>query len=105
MDGRTTLAGSSPRRPERPRTRHRDRQAEFAGVHHSDRWISSRLLRLLRFDTTVNAHSIAVKALTGKVILSGAVTSSAERSVAETLARRLPGVTEVDSRLIIERPR
>ena len=83
----------------------RDRQAEFACVHHSDRWISSRLLRLLRFDTTVNAHSIEVEALEGKVILSGTVTSSAERSVAETLAGRVPGVTAVDSRLIIERPR
>ena len=82
----------------------RDRQAEFACVHHSDRWISSRLLRLLRFDPTVNAHSIEVEAVAGKVILSGTVTSSAERSVAETLAGRVPGVAAVDSRLIIESP-
>jgi osmotically-inducible protein OsmY len=61
-------------------------------------------LRLLRFDTTVNAHSIEVEALEGKVILSGTVTSSAERGVAEALAERVPGVTAVDSRLIIERP-
>jgi len=83
----------------------RGRQAELAGVHHSDRWISRRLLRLLRFNTTVNAHSIEVESLEGKVILSGAVTSSAERSVAESLAGRVPGVTAVDSRLIIDRPR
>jgi osmotically-inducible protein OsmY len=83
----------------------RDRHAELARVHHSDSWIGSRLLRLLRFDTTVNAHSLEIEALEGKVILSGTVTSSAERSVAETLARRVPGVTAVDSRLIIERPR
>ena len=82
----------------------RDRQAKLAGVHRPDNWISSRLSRLLRFDTTVNAHSIEVQALEGKVILSGTVTSSAERSVAETLAERVPGVTAVDSRLIIERP-
>jgi osmotically-inducible protein OsmY len=82
----------------------RDRQAEFAGVHHSDSWISSRLLRLLSFDTTVNAHSIEVEALEGKVILSGTVTSSAERSVAEALAERVPGVAAVNSRLIIEGP-
>ena len=83
----------------------RDRQAEFASVHHSDRWIGSRVLRLLRFDTTVNAHSIEVESLEGKVILSGTVTSSAERRVAETLAGRVPGVAAVDSRLIIEGPR
>ena len=83
----------------------RDHHAELAGARRSDRWISSRLLRLLRFDTTVNAHSIEVETLEGKVTLSGTVTSSAERSVAETLAGRVPGVTAVDSRLIIERPR
>ena len=82
----------------------RERQAKVAGVHHPDSWISSRLLRLLRFDTTVNSHSIEVEALEGKVILSGTVTSSAERGVAEALAERVPGVTAVDSRLIIERP-
>ena len=82
----------------------RDRQAKLADVQRSDNWISSRLSRLLRFDTTVNAHSIEVQALEGKVILSGTVTSSAERSVAESLAERVPGVTAVDSRLIIERP-
>ena len=42
--------------------------------------------------------------MAGKVILSGTVTSSAERSVAESLAERVPGVAAVDSRLIIERP-
>jgi osmotically-inducible protein OsmY len=83
----------------------RDRQAELTRAQHSDAWIGSRVLRLLRFDTTVNAHSIEVETLEGKVILSGTVTSSAERNVAETLAGRVPGVTAVDSRLIIERPR
>jgi osmotically-inducible protein OsmY len=83
----------------------RDRQAELARVHRSDSWISSRLRRLLRFDTTVNAHSIEIEALEGKVFLSGTVTSSAERSVAETLSGRVLSVTAVDSRLIIERPR
>ncbi len=55
-------------------------------------------------DIAVAAPSIEVQALEGKVILSGTVTSSAERSVADTLAERVPGVTAVDSRLIIERP-
>jgi len=82
----------------------RDREAGLAQVHRSDRWISSRLRRLLRFDTTVNAHNIEVQALGGKVALSGSVASSAERSVAETLAERVPGVTAVDSRLVIQRP-
>jgi osmotically-inducible protein OsmY len=83
----------------------RDRQAALADARHSDRWIASRVRRLLRFDTTVNARSIEVEALEGKVVLSGSVASSAERKVAEDLAGRVPGASEVDSRLIIERPR
>jgi hypothetical protein len=38
------------------------------------------------------------------VILGGTVTSSAERSIAETLAGQVPGDGVVDSRLIIDRP-
>lgn len=83
----------------------REQQAQLAAVERDDSWIASRLRRLLRFDTTVNAHSIEVEAREGTVILSGAVTSSAERKVAESLAADVPGVTDIDSRLIIERPR
>jgi osmotically-inducible protein OsmY len=83
----------------------RERQARVADVEHADAWIASRLRRLLQFDTTVNAHTIEVEARDGTAILSGAVTSSAERNVAEGLATNLPGVREVDSRLVIERPR
>ncbi|MCG6940937.1 MAG: BON domain-containing protein [Thiohalocapsa sp.] len=82
----------------------RDRQAAIAKARHSDAWIANRLRRLLQFNTTVNAHSIEVEARDGTLVLSGTVTSSAERSVAEALAEQVPGVTEVDSQLIIERP-
>jgi osmotically-inducible protein OsmY len=83
----------------------RERQAELADVERADAWISSRLRRLFQFDTTVNAHSIEVEARDGTAILSGAVTSSAERKVAEDLAANVPGVRDLDSRLVIERPR
>jgi osmotically-inducible protein OsmY len=82
-----------------------ERRGEFGGVQRADGWIRRRVLRLLNYDTTVNGHSIEVEVLEGKVMLSGTVTSSAERSVAESLAGRVPGVAAVDSRLIIERPR
>jgi len=83
----------------------RERQAELAAEEHPDAWIASRLRRLLTFDTTVNAHSIEVEVRDGTVILSGSVASSAERKVAEALAADMLGVGDVDSRLIIERPR
>jgi osmotically-inducible protein OsmY len=82
----------------------RERQAAAAATRHPDAWIASRLRRLLQFDTTVNADRIEVDARNGTAVLSGTVTSSAERKVAETLAEQLPGVTGVDSRLIIEEP-
>ncbi len=83
----------------------RETQAAQADVSRPDAWIASRLRRLLAFDTTVNARSIKVEARDGTAILSGAVTSSAERMVAEDLAAQVPGVGAVDSRLIIEHPR
>ncbi|WP_295538578.1 BON domain-containing protein [uncultured Thiohalocapsa sp.] len=83
----------------------RERQAELEQVQRPDAWITRRLRRLLQFDTTVNAHSIEVEAREGTAILSGAVTSSAERKVAEDLASNMPGVRDLDSRLVIERPR
>jgi len=83
----------------------RELQAELERADRPDAWIASRVRRLLQFDTTVNAHSIEVDARDGTAILSGAVTSSAERKVAEDLAATVPGVRDLDSRLVIERPR
>jgi len=83
----------------------RERQAELADVERADAWIGSRLRRLFQFDTTVNAHSIEVEVRDASVMLSGAVASSAERKVAEDLASAMLGVRDIDSRLIIERPR
>ena len=72
-------------------------------MEREDDWISSRLQALLQADTTVNDRAIEIKVREGEVTLSGSVTSSAERSVAETIAGDMPGVRKVDSRLIIER--
>jgi osmotically-inducible protein OsmY len=83
----------------------REQQRAAAEAERSDDWIAARLRRLLRFDTTVNAHSIDVEVRDGRVVLSGSVTSSAERKVAESLAEGVPGVRGIESRLIIDRPR
>jgi osmotically-inducible protein OsmY len=83
----------------------RERQAELDTAERPDAWIASRLRRLLQFDTTVNARRIEVEAREGAVILSGTVTSSTERKVAEDLAANMQGVRKIDSRLIIDSPR
>lgn len=81
----------------------RKQQGRAEQMERDDDWISSRLRALLQSDTTVNDRSIEIKVSEGVVTLSGSVTSAAERSVAEGIAGDIPGVREVDSRLIIER--
>ena len=84
-------------------TGEREQQGRAEQLEREDDWISSRLQALLQADTTVNDRAIEIKVREGEVTLSGSVTSSAERSVAETIAGDMPGVRKVDSRLIIER--
>ncbi|WP_462320514.1 BON domain-containing protein [Halochromatium sp.] len=81
----------------------RERQGRAEQQERADDWIKNRLRALLQSDTTVNDRAIEIKVREGVVTLSGSVTSAAERSVAETIASEIPGVREVDSRLIIER--
>lgn len=81
----------------------REQQGRAEQLTREDGWIMSRLRALLKADTTVNDRAIDIKVQDAVVMLSGSVTSSAERSVAETIAGDVPGVREVDSRLIIER--
>jgi osmotically-inducible protein OsmY len=81
----------------------REEQGRAGQLTRDDAWIKSRLRALLKSDTTVNDRAIEIKVQDAVVMLSGSVTSSAERNVAETIAGDVPGVREVDSRLIIER--
>ncbi|MEA3640755.1 MAG: BON domain-containing protein [Lamprobacter sp.] len=81
----------------------REQQGRAEQLERGDGWISSRLRALLQSDTTVSDRAIEIKVRGSVVTLSGSVTSAAERSVAETIASEIPGVREVDSRLIIER--
>ncbi len=81
----------------------REQEGRAQQLERGDDWIANRLRALLQSDTTVNDRAIEIKVREGVVTLSGSVTSSAERSVAETIAGDMPGVREIDSRLIIER--
>lgn len=56
--------------------------------------------RLYRYDPLrVNFHLIRVEARDGRVILDGVVPSTAMKRMAETLARSIPGVREVQNDL------
>ncbi len=57
--------------------------------------------RLYRYDPLrVNFHLIRVEARDGRVILGGVVPSTAMKRMAETLARSVPGVREVQNDLV-----
>ncbi|WPL18915.1 periplasmic protein [Thiorhodovibrio winogradskyi] len=84
-----------------PKEREAQRRAEAEKVE--DAWIQARLHLLMTSDTRVNARAIDMAVENGQVILSGSVTSVAERNVAESLAKYMPGVQELDSHLVIER--
>lgn len=59
--------------------------------------------RLYRYDPLrVNFHLIRVDARDGRVILSGVVPSTAMKRMAETLARSIPGVREVQNDLVAD---
>ncbi|WP_376792278.1 BON domain-containing protein [Thermoflexus sp.] len=56
--------------------------------------------RLYRYDPLrVNFHLIRVEARDGRVILDGVVPSTAMKRMAETIARSIPGVREVQNDL------
>ncbi|WP_376790368.1 BON domain-containing protein [Thermoflexus sp.] len=59
--------------------------------------------RLYRYDPLrVNFHLIRIEARDGRVILDGVVPSTAMKRMAETLARSIPGVREVQNDLIAD---
>ncbi len=59
--------------------------------------------RLYRYDPLrVNFHLIRVDAQDGRVILDGVVPSTAIKRMAETLARSIPGVREVQNDLVAD---
>lgn len=82
----------------------RERQQAAADARHSDTWIRTRLKALLAFDSAVHSRAIEVEVDQGQVLISGTVGSTAERSVVEAIAADVPGVEDLDSRLIIEHP-
>src|SRR5512138_2401656 len=65
----------------------------------SDADITTDVQTALHADAALTAAPITVQASNGVVVLSGAVTSEAERSTAESLVRQVAGVTGVVNNL------
>lgn len=68
----------------------------------SDSQLASEMRARLAKEPWVSHHGIVVDAEKGELLLWGLVASEAEKSAVETMARSLPGVKGVRSRLLVE---
>ncbi|MGH8607268.1 MAG: BON domain-containing protein [Gammaproteobacteria bacterium] len=64
--------------------------------------ITSKVRAALAQDPSASALAIAVESTKGKVRLSGSVDSVDEKMKAESIARRVDGVKEVENRLAVK---
>jgi osmotically-inducible protein OsmY len=69
------------------------------GFDRTDADIARAALNVLRWDSLIPADRITVTVEKGQVTLDGAVDSRHQKDEAETLVRRLKGVTEVANRI------
>ena len=77
------------------------RDQQTVGSYVDDATITSRVKTKFAEDTTVSAMAIGVETLKGVVQLSGFAKSADERSMAERLARGVPGVQSVKNDIVV----
>jgi len=67
----------------------------------TDEQIRDELIHQLTADPRLDASKVKVAVLAGAVTLEGSVTTGAERSRAEDVAVAIPGVSQVNNRLLV----
>lgn len=77
------------------------RDQETVGAYIDDATLTTRVKSKFAADPTVSAMSISVETLKGTVQLSGFAKSTAERTVAEKLARETSGVVGVRNDIVV----
>ncbi|WP_300655016.1 BON domain-containing protein [Hydrogenophaga sp.] len=77
------------------------RGQESVGACVDDTVITTRVKSRFADNKTVDATSIRVETLNGAVMLSGFAKSAAEKSTAESLARRVNGVKAVRNEIAV----
>lgn len=73
-----------------------------AGGPTSDSQLVSEMRARLEKESWVSHHGIVVDAKNGELLIWGLVASQAEKSAVETMARSVPGVRGIQSRLHVE---
>jgi hyperosmotically inducible periplasmic protein len=77
------------------------RDQQSVGAYVDDAAITTAVKSRMVDNKTVDASAISVETLNGTVMLSGFAKSSAERSVAESLARKTDGVKAVRNEIAV----
>jgi hypothetical protein len=74
------------------------------GGSEADRDITAKIRQALVDDDSLstNAHNVKIITVDGKVTLRGPVDSAAEKAAVESAAKRIAGVTGVDSQLEVD---
>jgi hyperosmotically inducible periplasmic protein len=78
------------------------RGQQTVGAYVDDSAITAAVKARFVDNKTVDATSITVETLNGTVLLSGFAKSTAERTVAESLAWKVSGVKEVKNEIVVK---
>jgi hyperosmotically inducible periplasmic protein len=77
------------------------RGQESVGAYVDDSAITSSVKARFVDNTSVDASSISVETLKGTVMLSGFAKNATEKSTAETIAMKVPGVVGVKNQIAV----
>jgi hyperosmotically inducible periplasmic protein len=77
------------------------RDQQSVGSYVDDSAITSSVKSRFVENPTVDAAAISVETLKGTVMLSGFAKNAAERSTAETIAMKVPGVVGVKNQIVV----
>jgi hyperosmotically inducible protein len=77
------------------------RDQQSVGSYVDDSAITSSVKARFVDNTAVDAAAISVETLKGTVMLSGFAKNAAEKSTAETIAMKVPGVVGVKNQIVV----
>ncbi|MGI4789025.1 MAG: BON domain-containing protein [Janthinobacterium lividum] len=66
--------------------------------------VAQAVLNALMSDGTISTQYLSARAKNGVVILTGSVTTAGQKAHAEQIARAVPGVKRLDSRVVVLTP-
>jgi osmotically-inducible protein OsmY len=77
------------------------RGQESTGAYIDDSTITASVKTRFVENTSVDASSISVETMKGTVMLSGFAKNATEKTTAETLAMKVPGVVGVKNQIVV----